>query len=196
LSAKSGDTLRPLAEDVLAAVDAAAAQGLIDGRRIAAYGHSYGGYAALGLAATTRRFSAIIASAGIYDLAADYGHFELRTDYLGTGISPSSGGYFEGDQGRMGGPPWTDPQRYISSSPYYSIDKVTAPVMLIHGDIDSVPVTEADRALFALYRLGKDAKLLRYAGEGHYIVSPANLRHQWDEIFRFLDEHVPVAAKR
>lgn len=117
ISAAPGDTLEPLARDVVAAVDAAAALGLVDGRRVAAYGHSYGGYAALGLAATTRRFSAVIASAGLYDLAADYGHFELRTDYLEAGLSPSSGGYFEGEQGRMGGPPWANPARYVSRSP-------------------------------------------------------------------------------
>lgn len=71
---------------------------------------------------------------------------------------------------------------------------MSAPVLLIHGDLDGVPVTEADRALFALYRLGKDAKLLRYSGEGHYLASPANLRHQWSEIFGFLDRHLGVAA--
>jgi dipeptidyl aminopeptidase/acylaminoacyl peptidase len=46
----------------------------------------------------------------------------------------------------------------------------------------------------ALYRLGRDVELLRYAGEGHLLASPANIRDQWQRLFAWLDAHLRKAA--
>jgi dipeptidyl aminopeptidase/acylaminoacyl peptidase len=62
--------------------------------------------------------------------------------------------------------------------------------MLIHGEQDSVPYTEAERMFMALQRLGRDAILLRYAGEGHVFASPANIRDSWQRTLDFLDAHL------
>jgi len=42
----------------------------------------------------------------------------------------------------------------------------------------------------ALYRLNKDAVLVRYWGEGHVLTSPANIQDYWHRIFDWYDQHL------
>lgn len=185
----TGDPLAGLADLVLGAVEAAKETGKVDPARIAVYGHSYGGYAALSLAGTSSIFRSVIASAGVSDLLSGYGDgFDVPRGDGRSAISPSvAAGWHEGGQGRMGSPPWRDLDRYVRNSPLFSVERVHAPVLLIHGDVDAVPVAQSERMFFALYRSGKDARLVRYAGEGHVFASPANIRDQWERIFDFLE---------
>ncbi|WP_106639777.1 S9 family peptidase [Allosphingosinicella vermicomposti] len=190
LPSGTGDPLAGLSDLVLGAVEAARATGRIDPSRIAVYGHSYGGYAALSLAGTSTVFKSVIASAGVSDLLSGYGDgFDVPQADERSAIALSVGaGWHEGGQGRMGSPPWRDLDRYIRNSPLFGVERITAPVLLIHGDVDAVPVAQSERMFFALYRSGKDAALVRYAGEGHVFASPANIEDQWERIFRFLEE--------
>jgi dipeptidyl aminopeptidase/acylaminoacyl peptidase len=64
---------------------------------------------------------------------------------------------------------------------------VTAPIMLIHSDMDTFPITQYDRMFTALNLLGKRAELRRYWGEGHSPSSPANIRDMWGEIFEWFE---------
>src|SRR3546814_14440704 len=90
----------------------------------------------------------------------------------------------EGGQGRMGVPPWRDPQRYIDNSPLFWAHQIETPLLLIHGDLDFVNVNEAEQLFAALHRPGQDAHLVRYWGEGHTSLSPGNIIDMWDRIFR------------
>src|SRR3546814_2020164 len=65
----------------------------------------------------------------------------------------------EGGQGRMGVPPWRDPQRYIDNSPLFWAHQIETPLLLIHGDLDFVNVNEAEQLFAALHRQGKDVQL-------------------------------------
>ena len=38
----------------------------------------------------------------------------------------------------LGGPPWAEPDRYRESSAVLKADKVSTPLMLIHGDLDFI----------------------------------------------------------
>lgn len=58
-----------IADRILVAVDAAGDLGLVDPRRIALIGHSFGGYGVLSAVTQSDRFSAIIASNGYPDLS-------------------------------------------------------------------------------------------------------------------------------
>src|SRR3546814_13190920 len=58
----------------------------------------------------------------------------------------------EGGQGRMGVPPWRDPQRYIDNSPLFWAHQIETPLLLIHGDLDFVNVNEAEQLFAALHR--------------------------------------------
>lgn len=183
-----GEPMDGLAEQILQGVDAAASQAAIDPQRVAIWGHSYGGYAALAAATQSRRFSAIIASASASNLLSYYGRIgplAAAAPEVGLPIAPSAG-WFETGQGRMGAPPWVDPQRYLRNSPIVRADRITAPVLLIHGDLDK-DLSQPQGLFAALYRQNKDAVLVTYRGEGHIIQGPANVRDEYDRVFGFLD---------
>ncbi len=171
------------------AVDAAIATGLIDPQRLALWGHSFGGYTVAMVASESRRYSAVIASAGIYDLGAVPGTFGP-----GGRLSPDSGvaiaerfSWAETGQGRMGVPPWVDPARYVANSPVYRAGKIDTPMLIAAADKDVSPLEQAEQMFSALARQGKDAELLTYWGEGHVLGSPGNIRDFYRRIFDWLD---------
>lgn len=184
----TGEPAAGLADQILTIVDAAVAQGGIDPHRLALWGHSFGGYGALVVATQTSRFAAIIAAAGPADLASFYGGMIPRNrvrpaDGLDLTFGP---GWAEQGQAALGVPPWRDPERYRRNSPLFAADRITAPILLIHGDQDIVGFEQSGAMFAALYRQAKDAALLTLWGEGHLVVSPANLRTQYQTVDRFL----------
>ena len=62
--------------------------------------------------------------------------------------------------------------------------------MLIHGDQDEVGVNQSEEMFAALYRQGKTAQLVTYWGEGHAIISPANVRDFYERVLRFLTDNL------
>ena len=89
-----------------------------------------------------------------------------------------------------GATPWGDPDAYVETSPFFSADKITTPLMLIHGELDQAG-TDSYRQMFeAMNRLRKEAVYIEYRGEGHSLASPANIRHQFHAIADWLDQHV------
>lgn len=167
-----------LAERILEAVDLAAATGEVDAGRLALMGHSFGGFAALTAATQSDRFKAVIASAPFSDPAATYLGMDPHAE-----VHPEDGlrlnamyGMFEGGRLGIDVAPWTDPATYLANTPIYAADRITAPVLILHGDSDFLRLPQAQAMFSALYRLGKDAELATFFGEGHIIASPANVR--------------------
>lgn len=185
-----------LAVQVLAAVDAAIAQAPVDPERVAVWGHSFGGYAALAIATQSARFKAVIASAAPSDLVSFYGKlspYSYAVPEAGLPIH-STAGWSETGQGRMGAPPWKALDRYRRNSPITFADQITAPVMLIHGDMDQ-DAGQAQEMFTWLYRQNKDAVLLIYRGESHVILSPGNVRDQYARVFEFLAQNIGAGAR-
>jgi dipeptidyl aminopeptidase/acylaminoacyl peptidase len=183
---------------VLGAVDAAVATGRIDPQRLAIYGHSYGGDAVAGIVTRTDRFDAAIASHGVYNLLGAYGAMYVR-DAPELGLPTGMISWFEAGQGGLGAPPWHEVQGYVSRSPYFAVEHIRTPLMLFHGDTDFLPVQNAEQMFIALHRLGRDALLVRYAGEGHTLVSPANTQDRWSRMLKFLRQNLrggPVQSRQ
>lgn len=91
----------------------------------------------------------------------------------------------------LGGPPWTNRQKYDESSPILQVDKVQTPVLLIHGDSDFIPVQQDEQFFTSLYRQDKRASLVRYHGEWHTITARANVLDMWKRIEAWLKETMP-----
>ncbi len=190
------DPMGGLAADLDSAVDATLARHLVNADRIGVLGHSYGGFGALAVAARSTRYRAIVAVSGPYDLAAVHGAMtgpdRIRME---SGLPlRQDAGWAEGGQAEMFTAPWTDPTRYIRKSPAYALDHVRIPVLLIHGETDVVALDQAERAFMGLARLGQDATLVRYWGEGHVLASPANIRDYWRRVLGWLDDRLKVRS--
>jgi dipeptidyl aminopeptidase/acylaminoacyl peptidase len=182
------EPIEGLADQMLAPVDAAAAQGLVDAKRVAIWGHSYGAYGVLGAAAQSPRFKAVIATAPTVDLISAYGRqgpVVYAAPEFGLAIFASTG-WQETGQARMGVPPWKDPGLYTRNSPLVHADKITAPVAIFHGDNDK-DIGQPQALFSALYRQNKDAIFVTYRGEAHVFYSPANVRDYFQRVLELLD---------
>jgi len=176
-------------------VDAVLAAGFGDPTRVGLMGFSQGGFASLWLATQSQRYQAIVSLNGWSDPANEFFTMNWAQELVQTDM-PSNGGsarYLSpaGTAFYMGGTPWKFPERYIANSPLWHSNTVSAPVLLIHSDMDDS--TDSYKSFFtSLYIQKKDARLLVYRGEGHAPSSPANIRHMWQNIFSWFDEYLRV----
>jgi dipeptidyl aminopeptidase/acylaminoacyl peptidase len=172
-------------DPVMRAIDATIAAAPIDANKLALFGHSFGHFTALSVLSGTQRFKVAAIASGFTDTPSHFGTFaaNLRVhaqDYLEYAMFGS--GWAEGGQGRMGSAPWQDPERYIRNSPNFNADKINTPLMLVHGDLDDISMSQSEEMFVALHRLNRDAEFVRYWGEGHLILSPANLLDLWSRL--------------
>lgn len=179
------DPCTEILNGVLPAVDKAIDMGIADSARLGVMGHSYGGYSTYCIIGQTNRFKAAVALAGISDLISDYGVFGASR-YASV---QDMAGLMENGQGRMGSPPWKDPNRYIRNSPIFYVERIETPVMIVQGDEDTVSIEQGEEMFSALKRENKRAEFVRYWGEGHEVErSPANEQDQWSRIYAWFDQ--------
>jgi predicted esterase len=184
--------LGPLLNGVIPALDAAITHGVADPDRIAVLGHSDGGFAVLGLIAQTNRFRSAMASASFSNFTSLYGTFygQFRHGDSGRPEAAQVLRMLQLEKGSMGmgGPPWKEPDRYRENSAIHRTDKVETPLLLIHGELDFIPIQQAEEFYTALFRQNKRVTLLRYAGEGHVLNDRANVLDLWQRIEKWLAE--------
>lgn len=170
--------------------------GLFDPDREALLGWSFGGYTVMAALTQTDHFRAGVEISGISDLAAYWSSITLKR-----AVSPEYGygsnwatGTVEATQPQMGGPPWSDPPRYLRNSPLWRADQIRTPLLLIHGWRDQIPYAGSQAMFSALFRQGKDAEFVTYWGADHMAVSPGDVRDVWARTFAFLDDHLGAAT--
>jgi dipeptidyl aminopeptidase/acylaminoacyl peptidase len=185
-------TLEQLPNGVLPAIDEIVKRGIADNERITVLGQSDGGFAVLGLLTQTTRFRSAIASAGFSNLVSLYGTLYGQYRYGDAGVPQTSAVLralqLERGYGRMGGPPWAYPDRYLKSSAVLQADKVETPLMLVHGDLDFIPIQQSEEFFTALYRQDKRAVFVRYQGEWHTIANRPNVLDLWQRFSLWLTE--------
>ncbi len=140
-------------EDACAAATFLAAEGIVDGRRMAIRGGSAGGYTTLAALAQQSVFSAGANFFGVADLGAlarDTHKFESR--------------YLDGLVG-----PWPQAKAvYDERSPLTHIDGFTEPLIVMQGDEDAVvPPEQSEMIVEALAAKGVPHAFLLFAGEQH-----------------------------
>lgn len=180
-----GTPMRGHADAVVPGLDRLIEGGIADPERMGVFGHSYGGYGTLALLVQTGRFSAAVASAAQGNMVGTFG--QLAAD--GTVRT----WWAERGQGRMGTTPWGDPQRYIENSPLFYLDRIQAPLLLLHGTEDrGVPLYLAGEIFVGLQHLGRTVTLARYAGEGHQWRSwrTPNKVDYWKRTLDWFDQHL------
>jgi dipeptidyl aminopeptidase/acylaminoacyl peptidase len=160
--------------DLMAITDAAEARADIDDTKVAAMGGSYGGYMANWVAGHTDRFRCIVTHASLWAL----------DQFMGTTDFPA---YWA----REWGLPTQRPERYDAWSPHHFADKITTPMLVVHGDKDyRVPIGDALRLWWDLQRRGVESAYLYFQDEGHWVLKPGNARVWYETVWAWLATHV------
>ncbi|WP_338367236.1 S9 family peptidase [uncultured Pseudoalteromonas sp.] len=149
----------------------------VDSNKVGNLGASYGGFMTMLLATKTDMFSASIAHAGISNL----------TSYWGEGWW----GYLYSGEASKNSFPWNNAKLYSDHSPVFHADKVTTPLLLLHGDSDTnVPVGESLTMYTALKLLNKDVELIEYKGADHQIFARDKRFDWWDTMLAYFDKQL------
>ncbi len=141
------------AADCIGGARAMAERGLADPNRLVISGGSAGGFTTLRVLTTSDVFAAGVSSYGIGDLEAlaqETHKFESR--------------YLDGLVG-----PWPEDQEtYRERSPIQHVDRLRAPLLLLHGADDAVvPLSQAQLMADAVRQKGLPVALIVFEGEGH-----------------------------
>ena len=183
-----------LADRILAVVDAAASEGLVDPDRIGLWGHSFGAWAVTMSAAQSSRFGAVVAHNGPYNfpsVIADTPGTSRMEGRNGEAVTDSAR-WLETGQAGMLRAYWSDPERYRRSSPFEAVERINAPILLVHGDLDFAP-TQSEQMFAALRRLNRTARLTLLFGEAHGIHGPGNARVYYGQVLDWFDRHLRPA---
>ncbi|WP_322760237.1 S9 family peptidase [Frankia sp. Cr2] len=155
--ARRFDGIADVASCVRYLVDA----GLADGGRVGVAGRSYGGYLTLAALVTYPELFAVgVDICGMVDFATFFSHTEP---------------WIAGPAVTKYGDPVRDAALLRDLSPLHRMDRLAAPLLVVHGENDTnVPVFEAEQTVAAATVRGVDCRYLLFEGEGHEIMGLAN----------------------
>lgn len=161
--------------------------GFVDKERIAAQGHSWGGYQVAYLATRTNLFAAIESGAPVVNMFSAYGGIRW-----GSGKNRSF--QYEHTQSRIGKSIWEAPLRYLENSPLFTLDKIQTPILIMHNDDDgAVPWYQGIEFFIGMRRLGKPCWLLNYNDADHW---PMRMADRYDfqiRLAQFFDHYLKDA---
>ena len=167
------DSVRDLAEGARALVDA----GVADPQRLVVYGASYGGF--MVLASLTHFPDVWAAGVDIVGIA----NFETFLENTG----PWRRHLREIEYGSL----QEDRDFFRAISPIHRVDRIKAPLFVIHGANDPrVPVSEAEQIVTSLRQRGMPVEYLRFEDEGHGLIRLPNRIRAYTRVVAWLDEQL------
>ena len=142
-----------------------ATHNFIDPKRIGCIGASYGGFLTENLLTKTNIFTAAISHAGISSIAGYWGVGYWGYEYSAVASANSF--------------PWNRKDIYINDSPLFNADKITTPLLLLHGSADTnVPFGQSLQLYTALKLLNRKVELIQITGSNHHIMEYKK-RKEW-----------------
>ncbi len=167
-------------DDLIDGVNWAVQQGVADPERIAIYGGSYGGYAALvGLTFTPEVFCCGVDIVGPSNLVT-----WMKT-------VPPYWKPFEPMLFQRVGHPQEDAEFLRSRSPLFKVDQITSPLLIAQGANDPrIRAAESRQMVDKLRELGKDVEYVEYEDEGHGFARPENRLDFYARAEKFLAKHL------
>jgi len=165
-------------EDVMAGVDYAIDQGIADPDQLGVGGWSYGGILTDHVITQTGRFKAAISGASEVLYTSNYGHDQYQLQWE-----------------KELGLPWKHQKAWDRISPFWDVEKITTPTLLMGGTKDfNVPLINSEQLYEALKRIGKvDTKLIVYPGQHHGFTLPSFKR---DRLVRYLSWYNKYVKKK
>ena len=157
-------------------------KGIADPKRVAIYGGSYGGYAALaGLAFTPEVYAAGASFVGPSNLFTLLNSIPPYWEAVRRQFD-----YFVGDPNDP-----DDRDRLKRQSPLFSVDRMKAPLLVVQGANDPrVKKAESDQIVEAYRKKGQAVEYLVAPDEGHGFARPDNRLAAMLVLERFLHRHV------
>jgi len=166
--------------DLVDAVNWAIDQGIADPTKVAIYGGSYGGYAALvGATFTPDLFCCAVDIVGPCNLIT----------FINT-IPPYWSSFLQIMYERVGNPE-TDEEFLKSRSPLFKADRIKIPMLIAQGANDPrVKQAEAEQIVQALKDNGVDHEYMLFEDEGHGFARPENRIKFYGAAEEFLAKHL------
>ncbi len=153
-----------------AAIDKADEMGVIDRKRVAVGGHSYGAFMTANLLAHSDLFQAGIARSGAYN----------RT------LTPFG---FQSERRTL----WEAPETYLKMSPFLYAHQIKTPLLLIHGAADNNDGTfpiQSERLYQAIKGNGGTVRFVSLPHEAHAYAARESVEHTLFEMVTWLDRHL------
>ena len=177
-----GEFGKKMQTDLSDGVRALAAKGVIDPKRVCIVGASYGGYAALaGATLDTGVYRCAVSDAGVSDLHK----LVARMD---NSVDDESERFWD----RFLGVKDTDDAKLDAISPIKHVDKVSIPILLIHGRDDTrVPFAQSQDMADALKAAGKPVEFVKLDGEDHFLSRSATRLQMLEATVKFLETNNP-----
>jgi len=159
-------------EDVDSATDYAIAQGWADPNHLAIFGWSAGGFMTAWTVTQTNRYKAAIEGAGITDWASFLWTSDIQQiDYDAR---------------------WTDedPEAFRKFSAVAFANKVTTPLLILHGEADQrVPTFQGTEYFQILAARGKTVRMVTYPGSPHFPILWEQRLNVMQEITDWLEKY-------
>ena len=162
--------VQQLVASAKAAIDYGASLGVVDPKRVAAGGHSYGAFMTGNLLAHSDLFAAGIARSGAYN----------RT------LTPFG---FQAEERTY----WQAPKIYFDMSPFSFADKLKEPILMIHGEADNNSGTfpiQSERFYNAIKGHGGTARFVLLPYESHGYRAKESVLHMLWEMDQWLEKYV------
>jgi len=168
----------------MAAVDHVVRLGVADPDRLGVGGWSYGGILTNYVITKTTRFKAAVSGASEVNYLANYGTDHYQREW-------------EAELGL----PWRNTELWIRLSPFFRVEQITTPTLVMCGQEDwNVPLLNSEQLYQALRRLGRPTELVVYPGESHGFRRPSFIKDRYERYLawygRFLNVGQPATQGR
>jgi tetratricopeptide (TPR) repeat protein len=159
-------------------VDHVVQMGAADPDRLGVGGWSYGGILTDVVITKTGRFKAAVSGASMANHFAGYG-----TDH------------YQYEWEKELGLPWKEPALWQRLSPFFRIEKVTTPTLVVCGREDmNVPLLASEQLYQALRRLGVPTELVIYPEQNHGIETPTYVQDRYRRYLAWYDRYLKPEA--
>jgi dipeptidyl aminopeptidase/acylaminoacyl peptidase len=165
--------------DVISGIGMLEKQGMVDESRIAAVGHSYGGYVTGWLISHQHFWRCAVVADGVLDWTEEY---EL-----------SGAGNLAWTRDSMGGSPWEEEsaELYRTGSPITYAGDITTPTLIFSGTADvTVPITESFALYHALASRHVPVKFIGIPGGHHSPQDPVHRELYYEAINTWVVDHL------
>ncbi len=161
-------------EDLMAGVDRLIADGIVDPNRMGVGGWSYGGILTDHVITQTDTFKAAISGASEVLYTSNYGHDHYQLQWE-----------------KELGLPWRAQQAWDSISPFWKVENIHTPTLIMGGAEDwNVPIVNSEQLYQALKRLGRTTELVVYPGQHHGLSKPSYIKDRYERYLEWYGRYV------